>query len=172
MHRMLEQASDYRLNPSLQLNCKTEINKFCSDIVERADPDKELNGQVIKCLRTSFRQSRLTNKCEKEMANILREQALDVRLNPLLKTVCKMELEMICKMDDEDDPENVEECLKSAFLGNHIANKACQIEVANMIEESQADINVDPILQQSCAYDLLTFCGGIPQGNSRRKYCF
>jgi len=40
-----------------------------------------------------------------------------------------------------------------------------------MIEESQADIQVDPLLQQVCALDLLKFCKDVPQGNGRHIQC-
>ena len=74
----------------------------------------------------------------------------------------------ICKTNDEDNGD-AEECLKDALLGSRIQTPACKVEVANMIEESQADIQVDPLLQQACALDLLNFCNDIPQGNGRRK---
>ncbi|GJQ66994.1 hypothetical protein Trydic_g7986 [Trypoxylus dichotomus] len=171
VHRIVEQNSDYRLNPSLQENCKLDIRKFCGDIISEEKPDKELNGKVIKCLRKSFRQSRLTNKCEKEMVGILRERALDLRLNPLLRAVCKDELETICKIESEEDDGKAEECLKAAFLNRRIPTVACQEEVANLIEESQADINTDPFLQQACALDILKYCSDIPQGSGRHIKC-
>lgn len=98
------------------------------------------------------------------MAVILKEQALDIHLNPLLRALCKNELEFLCSTDD-----NQEECLKAAFLKKQIANRPCQEEIANLIQVSQADINVDPSLQQACALDLLKYCYEIPQGNGRRK---
>lgn len=170
IHRIIEQNSDYRLNPSLIKNCKTDIRKFCGDIISDEVPDKELNGKVYKCLRKAFRQSHLTSKCEKEMADILREQALDLRLNPLIRVVCKDELETICKTEADEDDGKAEECLKSAFLSKKIPTLVCQQEVANLIEESQADINTDPLLQQACALDILKYCSDIPQGSGRRKY--
>lgn len=171
IHRMIEQHSDYRLNPSLQENCKPDIKKFCYDKILQSKPDQELNGEVIKCLKVSFKQSRLSNKCEKEMASILRDQALDVRLNPLLKAVCKNELETICREDSDEDAGDIEECLKNALLNHKIPSPACQVEVASMIEESQADIQVDPLLQRTCALDLLKFCDGVPQGGGRHIKC-
>lgn len=147
-----------------------DIQKFCKDLVAKAKPDKEMNGEVIKCLKNSFKQSRLTNKCEKEMAGILREQAIDLHLNPLLRVLCKNELDTICFYDDAEDSSKVEECLKNAFLQKRIPTRECQEEVATMIQISQADIQVDPLLQQACALDLLKFCRDIQQGNGRRKY--
>jgi len=86
------------------------------------------------------------------------------------RTVCKNELVTICKYDGEDDDNgDAEECLKEALLGNQLQTPECKVEVANMIEETQADIQVDPLLQSACALDLLNFCSDITQGNGRRK---
>ncbi|XP_066137894.1 Golgi apparatus protein 1 [Euwallacea fornicatus] len=170
-HRIIEQNSNYQLNPSLQQNCNMDINKFCkSSLLE--SQGKETNGVVIKCLKEQFKLSRLSNNCEKEMASILREQALNLNLNPLIRMICQNELTTICKSDDDDDNSgDTEECLKDAFLNGRIITPECRVEVANMIEESQADIYVDPLLQQACALDLLNFCQGVPQGNGRHISC-
>ena len=167
IHRMIEQNSNYQLNPSLQENCKMDINKFCSNVIN-TNHGKDLNEAVFKCLKGSFKKGVLSHKCENEMVSMLREQALDVSLNPLIRVVCKNELETICKLSDEDSGKT-EECLKNALLENRIMTPVCKVEVANMIEESQADIHVDPLLQQVCALDLLKFCKDVPQGNGRRK---
>lgn len=169
MHRIIEQNSNYRLNPALQDNCKMDIKKFCFNTVIETKPGKDANGPVIKCLKTAFKHSRLSTRCEKEIASILHDQALDINLNPLLRAVCKDELETVCKFGEDADIGTVEECLKNALLEKKIPTPACQVEVAGMIEESQADIQVDPLLQQTCALDLLKFCGDVPQGNGRRK---
>lgn len=146
-----------------------DIQKFCKEIIAKAKPDKEMNGEVIKCLKNAFKSSRLTNRCEKEMAGILREQAIDIHLNPLLRLVCKNELDTICFYDESEDSSKVEQCLKDAFLQKKMQTKECQEEVATMIQVFQADIQVDPLLQQVCALDLLKFCSEIQQGNGRRK---
>jgi Golgi apparatus protein 1 len=151
----------------LQENCKMDMNKFCASVIS-TNHGRDLNGAMIKCLKASFKKGVLSHKCESEMVYILREQALDVSLNPLIRVVCKNELETICKTN-EDDSGKTEECLKNALMDNRIMTPECKVEVANMIEESQADIQVDPLLQQVCALDLLTFCKDVPQGNGRRK---
>lgn len=169
IHRMIEQNSNYRLNPGLQKNCKMDMKKFCFNNIIDTKPGSDMNEPVIKCLKVAFRNSRLSENCEKEMADILHEQALNINLNPLLRAVCKDELETVCKQDEEAEVGDVEECLKTALLEKRIPTPACQNEVAAMIQESQADIHVDPPLQKACALDLLNFCGNVPQGNGRRK---
>lgn len=168
VHRIIEQNSNYQLNPSLQQNCKADIRKFCFNHIIDIKPGNDKNEPVIKCLKTAFRNSKLSDSCEKEMASILHDQASDISLNPLLRAVCKDELETICRQDEESDVEDAEECLKTALLNKKIQTPACQNEIAEMIQESQADIQVDPPLQKACSLDLLNYCSNIPQGNGRR----
>lgn len=170
LHRMVEQNTNYQLNPSLQHNCEVDINKFCGSALKEAQ-SKDINGPVINCLKKHFKKSNLSDKCEMEIASILREQALDINLNPFIRMVCKNELNTICKEkeDNEVSGGDAEECLKDAFMRKAIVTPECNNEIATMIEESQADIQVDPLLQRACALDLLELCPNIPQGNGRRK---
>lgn len=171
--RMIEQNSDYRFNSNLQDACKRNIAEFCTEDILKAKHNEELNGKVIECLKTKFREGKLIKKCERQMTEILREQALNYKLNPLLQSLCKEEIQTICKPKSEEveDHGELEECLKAAFLKNKIFNKACRIEVATMIQEAKADIHVDPILQTVCTHDLLKYCSSIESGNGRRLKC-
>lgn len=56
----------------------------------------ELQGKVLYCLKEKFRESKLSSTCENELANILKEQALNYRLDPLLGKLCKAEIQTIC----------------------------------------------------------------------------
>lgn len=173
VHRMIEQSKDYRFNPRLHKACSDEIWKFCSNIIQEQRPDQEMEGKVTECLKKQFRKSNLRPQCEAEMSEILREQALNYQLNPLLKRMCKNELETICKV--ESDPDNfsgkTEECLKNAFLNKKPMTKECQTEVASLIEDSEADIHVDPLLQKACMKDLLTYCSDVQQGGGKQLKC-
>lgn len=169
--RLIEQSKDYRFNPKLKEACNEEIGKFCSHILKEQRADQELEGKVTECLKKQFRKSNLNSRCEAEMSEILREQALNYNLNPLLKTMCAFELNSICRIDDqlEDSTGQVEECLKNAFLKKKPMTKGCQEEVATLIEDSEADIYVDPLLQKACTVDLLRYCGTVTQGGGKRK---
>lgn len=171
VNRMIEQNMDYRFNPLLQESCAKNIADYCTQIVADAKQNEELNGKVIKCLKTKFREGKLTRECEGRMTEVLHEQALNYKLNPLLQTVCKSEIQILCKPGDEsDDRGEVEECLKLAFIKHKIFSQECKFEVAILIQEAKADIHVDPLLQRACTVDLLKYCSNVPSGNGRRKY--
>lgn len=91
--------------------------------------------------------------------------------NPLIATLCRGEIEIICKPNDGvDERGEVEECLKLAFLNGKIISQECKFEVALLIQEAKADIHVDPLLQRACNIDLLKYCNNVKSGNGRRKY--
>lgn len=170
VNRLILQNQDYRFNPELQQSCSKDIADYCTKVVVEAKEDEELNGKVINCLKQKFRQGKLMTKCEKQMTAILHDQALNFRMNPLLASVCKSEIDILCKFDEEADEEGqVEECLKKQFMDKKIITRECKIEVATLIQEAKADIHVDPILFKSCTVDLLKYCSKIEGGNGRRK---
>ncbi|CAK9831500.1 Golgi apparatus protein 1 [Anthophora retusa] len=171
IQRMIEQNTDYRFNTALQTACSYDINKHCKEVLLHEPTDKELEGKVIRCLKIKFREAKLTTRCEHQMTNILREAALNYHLNPLLATMCAHEIETICKAD-ENDLGAVEECLKMEFnAGNRDMKEECRIEIADLIEQRRADINVDPLLQKACAVDVSKYCSDVPQGAGRHIMC-
>lgn len=169
MHRLMEQNMNNYLNPALQKSCQMDISKFCKKDLIKVD-EKNIGDAVIRCLKVPFKHAQLSTTCHKELLDILRERALDVNLNPMIRASCKLELETICKFEsDADESGKVEECLKVSYIHKNIPTAECKQEVANMIEESKTDIQVDPILQRACALDLVTLCNNVEQGNGRRK---
>ena len=169
VNRLIAQNQDYRFNPDLQNACSKDIADYCTKVVDEAKENEELNGKVINCLKQKFRQGKLMIKCEKQMTVILHDQALNYKLNPLLATVCKSEIDVLCNFEEDDEEGEVEECLKKQFLAKKIITKECKIEVATLIQEAKADIHVDPILFKSCTVDLLKYCSKVDGGNGRRK---
>ncbi|XP_047987444.1 Golgi apparatus protein 1 [Leguminivora glycinivorella] len=174
VNRMIEQNTDYRFNINLQTYCDLDIKKHCSSIVENEPKDVELKGKVLDCLTEKFRQSQLTSGCENELTNILKEQALNYRLNPLLSKLCNAEIQTICAVPNDSITKSdgqVEECLKTALVNNKIVSPACAHEVAQIIEDRKVDINADPLLERACTFDLLKYCKDLEHGDGRRLKC-
>ncbi|CAK1603409.1 unnamed protein product [Parnassius mnemosyne] len=174
VNRMIEQNMDYRFNNNLQNACKPDIKKFCVKIIASEPQGVELQGKVLYCLKEKFRESKLTSSCENELANILKEQALNYRLDPLLGKLCKAEIQTICA-ESKDSLTNsdgqVEECLKNALMEHKIVSAECAQEVAQIIEETEVDIEADPLLERACALDLLKYCKELEHGAGRRLKC-
>lgn len=171
VNRLILQNQDYRFNPKLQEACSKNIAAYCTDIVMKEKRNEELNGAVVNCLKTKFREGKLNLNCTNQMTLVLQEQALNYKMNPLLQNLCKNEIKVLCARSDEDeDHGEVEECLKNAFLNRQIITKECKVEVATLIQESKADIHVDPLLQRACTIDLLKYCSQVVSGDGRRKF--
>lgn len=63
----------------------------------------------------------------------------------------------------------MEECLKNALLSHKIVSAECAREVVQIIEETEVDIEADPLLERACALDLLKYCKELEHGAGRRK---
>ncbi|KAL4715182.1 hypothetical protein ACJJTC_012229 [Scirpophaga incertulas] len=174
VNRMIEQNTDYRFNNNLQNACDEDVRKHCSKILINEPVDVELQGKVLYCLKEQFRVSKLTIPCENELANVLKEQALNYRLDPLLGKLCKAEIQTICAIPNDsitNSDGQVEECLKKALLNHKIVSAECAREVVQIIEETEIDIEADPLLERACALDLLKYCKDLEHGAGRRLKC-
>uniref|UniRef100_A0A146KTA9 Golgi apparatus protein 1 n=1 Tax=Lygus hesperus TaxID=30085 RepID=A0A146KTA9_LYGHE len=172
VRRMIEQSSDYRFDPNLQRSCRTDISSLCLKVVALQQDDKELEGKVINCLKVNFRQGKLTAVCEKQVVSLLKEAALNYKLNPLLSHVCSTEIKTLCINENEKiDKGHVEECLKEALLNHQINNDVCKDEIIELVNEAKADISADPLLYSACSLDIETLCTHIAIGAGRKLDC-
>uniref|UniRef100_A0A4W6EKB7 Golgi apparatus protein 1 n=1 Tax=Lates calcarifer TaxID=8187 RepID=A0A4W6EKB7_LATCA len=122
--RQITQNTDYRLNPVLRKACRADIPKFCQSILNKANEDSELEGQVIACLKLKYADqiSRLCveeaaaqeqtgqveeclkvnllkikqEACKKEVLNMLKESKADIFVDPVLHTACALDLKHHC----------------------------------------------------------------------------
>ncbi|KAJ8669296.1 hypothetical protein QAD02_000555 [Eretmocerus hayati] len=171
VNRMAEQNTDYRFNPALQTDCSVDINRHCKNVIQDEPRSKELEGKVIKCLKIKFKESKLLDRCKNQLETILREAALNYHLDPLIMSMCSEEIYKLCDAD-ESSPGKVEECLKTQFTAdNKEMKEACRMQVAEMIEETKADINIDPLLQEACSVDIAKYCNLVQQGSGRHIKC-
>ncbi|GIY71110.1 golgi apparatus protein 1 [Caerostris extrusa] len=154
LKRMVEQHSDYRLNPRLKQACIRDIPKFCSSVISENKDATEFEGKVIGCLKQQYRKNKkLSRLCENEIVRLMRDVAQDYNLDPQLVQACASEVQSKCS----EEP-NIEECLKIK-------------EVARLIFEGKADIQSDPLLYRICITDIKHFCSDIPAGHGRQLSC-
>jgi len=76
-----EQALNYKLNPLLQVFCKSEIQELC-----KANVDSDEHGQLAECLKTAFLQKQIINRqCQMEVATLIAEAKADIHVDPIWK---------------------------------------------------------------------------------------
>jgi Golgi apparatus protein 1 len=71
--------------------------------------------------------------------------------------------------DGFGDQGKVKDCLKEKLLNGDITNPVCIAQIARVLAESRADIQVDPLLHRACATDVKRYCFDVPPGEGRRK---
>lgn len=164
--RLAQQNNDYRLNPRLKTACQRDVPKFCAEIIDKHRSDEQLEGKVIACLKKQYVLNKLSQNCEIEVVNVIREVAQNVELDPILYKSCQQEIKNKC-FDDFD----VEECLKNKFQNKEISDESCKRQIARLINEVKADIQSDPLLYKVCVQDLKHYCSDIPAGHGRQLSC-
>ncbi|XP_033124671.1 Golgi apparatus protein 1-like [Anneissia japonica] len=170
--RQISKMHDYRLNPMLQKACSKDIIKFCKEITDTEDKQVELEGKVIECLKAKHTEKKLSRSCDDRITSIMKDAAMDFRMDPLLARVCRNTAKTLC-IEEFDDPGSgrIEECLKVKLQHNKISDKDCKMQVIRLLAEAHADVQVDPLLHKACALDIKHYCVDIPQGEGRHMSC-
>ncbi|XP_020816562.1 Golgi apparatus protein 1 isoform X1 [Drosophila serrata] len=87
-----DQALNYKLNPLLQVFCKSEIQELC-----KANMEADEHGQVAECLKTAFLQKQIINRqCQVEVATLIAEAKADIHVDPILENACIVDLLRYC----------------------------------------------------------------------------
>ncbi|CAN0329147.1 Golgi apparatus protein 1 [Lampetra fluviatilis] len=169
--RQIVQYSDYRLNPILKKSCKGDIPKFCKAVLEQEKNDEELEGKVISCLKLKYGKQRMSMDCEDQIRLAIQESAMDYRLDPQLQMHCGDDISKLCADEAaaQEQAGQVEECLKINLP--KIKSEGCRTEVFNILQESKADVFVDPVLHTACSLDLKHYCGGVAPGEGKQMSC-
>lgn len=170
--RIAEQNLDVRFNSVLTKACSSDISKFCRKIWDQRADDRELEGQILDCLKSNYvtprNKNRVSQSCAAHLSQIMEQQALHYQLDPVLVKFCEKDIGTHCE-GTENDNGQVEECLKMKFT--ELGSIECQRHVAMLITAVQVDIHTDPILHRACAIDLVSYCKEIPAGEGRRLKC-
>ncbi|CAA9995379.1 unnamed protein product, partial [Nesidiocoris tenuis] len=158
--QLLQQRENVELNTKLKVECSRDISKHCSGVTPG-------NGRV------NFRRGKLTPMCQKQVVSLLKEAALNYKLNPLLSNVCDKEIKTLCATEETEkiDKGKVEECLKEALLNGQISDVVCRDEIVELINVGKADISADPILNSACADDINDHCTHVDYGAGRKLDC-
>ncbi|VDN05170.1 unnamed protein product [Thelazia callipaeda] len=156
------EAIDNQFDDELQRHCHTDIDKYCH--AEKGD-------RVLECLKNMKILRSLSSKCQKIVIERMREQAKDVRLNVGLLEACREEAEQYCPDDYKkiNDPQYAKKTLEGVFVmclrtqytnpqkSVHL-NAKCKDEIANVILESEFDVQLDPQLYRACKNVITKHC--------------
>jgi len=176
IEREVEMFDDVSLNEQLMESCHDEVYKQCSDeliLLRNSHEDgNDPHGVVYSCLKKLFaRQNKvekklMSEKCKKHVLFVIKEQEKNYEMDPQLMLHCIKPIKSYCNDQDEV------ECLKKLFYDDKLKfHKNCMKEVADLIMESQSDINADPVLLAKCAADVEMYCRGVPQGGGKKIKC-
>lgn len=73
-------------------------NIFVEQVWQNAPKDRELEGQVVDCLKQNFVSKKpLTQTCSNHLAILMEQQALHYQLDPVLTSLCDSEVFVFLK---------------------------------------------------------------------------
>uniref|UniRef100_A0A8C9Z5T9 Golgi apparatus protein 1 n=1 Tax=Sander lucioperca TaxID=283035 RepID=A0A8C9Z5T9_SANLU len=146
-HRLLELqyfiSRDWKLDPILYKKCQGDAARLCHTHGWNETSELMPPGAVFSCLyrhayRTEEQGRRLSRDCKVEVQRILRQRALDVKLDPDLQRRCMTDLGKWCS--DKTDAGQELECLQ-----DHLEDlvSACREVVAHVLIRDVADNQID-----------------------------
>ncbi|XP_054162657.1 Golgi apparatus protein 1-like [Oppia nitens] len=148
------EMDDNSVDYPLVTNCKAAIVKFCPN-----DDYKD----ILLCLRDHRHSIGMDDRCRTIVIKRLAQQNSDYRLNPQLKTACEKDVPKFCAkvLDEHPNDEQLEgkviACLKKQYVLNKLT-QTCETQIVSIIQEVSDNIELDPILYNSCKYEIKIKC--------------
>ena len=142
----VEEAKDARLSADLMGACSADVESLCSKDVP---PDG-----VLACLKENDKQ--LRKRCKKAVFQGLKEQSVDMRLDPALLEACQGELTEFCtdvKFGDGDKKTCLFESRSKTGFG-----QPCREAVEKAVGFAARDARLNPKLPAFCERDLKRLC--------------
>ncbi|KAF1393199.1 hypothetical protein PFLUV_G00036030 [Perca fluviatilis] len=167
-HRLLELqyfiSRDWKLDPTLYKKCQGDAARLCHTHGWNETSELMPPGAVFSCLyRHAYRSEeqgrrvnsteQLSRDCKMEVQRILRQRALDVKLDPDLQRRCMTDLGKWCS--EKTDTGQELECLQ-----DHLEDlvSACREVVGNLTELESEDIQIDALLIKACEPVAQAYC--------------
>ncbi|XP_034733978.1 Golgi apparatus protein 1-like [Etheostoma cragini] len=167
-HRLLELqyfiSRDWKLDPILYKKCQGDAARLCHTHGWNETSELMPPGAVFSCLyRHAYRTEeqgrrvnsaeQLSRDCKVEVQRILRQRALDVKLDPELQRRCMTDLGKWCS--EKTDAGQELECLQ-----DHLEDlvSACREVVGNLTELESEDIQIDALLIRACEPVTQAYC--------------
>ena len=161
-----EVSQDFRLMPSLQGDCRLDIEALCPSTCDTSK-NEACGGKVIRCLRES-RNKIAAPACKKVLKRVLKWQAQDWRSGFLLKEACSADVQKFCNAKKVRSAGSVHRCLREHALE---LSPTCRSEEFKMEKIEMYDVALQPQLRKVCSGELKAFCEGVESGKGRSFQC-
>ncbi|XP_029837305.3 Golgi apparatus protein 1 [Ixodes scapularis] len=154
-------ARDFKLDPVLYKECKTEASTYCKakkewhDDPSRMDPER--GPIVLPCLyRYAYhpdKSVRLSKPCLYEIRRVMRQRAVSIDLHPEIEEPCMVDLASRCS--DQLGPGQEMQCLQANL---EKLSQECSAAVSNYTEEEAEHLELNYPLYHTCQAVLKDLC--------------
>lgn len=146
-------AADYRTNPELQRDCKTDVSLLCRSELDKQTRSSAFSTGVIQCLVQERAKVRNAN-CKKQIVRQIYKMSDDVMYVPNMRAVCGDDIKRFCPAVQPGQGQlhqclrqNLEvlshDCQSQEFAIEQmeeissITRKSCEIELAGICKQAQ-----------------------------------
>ncbi|KAJ3597170.1 hypothetical protein NHX12_003570 [Muraenolepis orangiensis] len=151
-------ARDWKLDPILYKKCQGDASRLCHALGWNQTSEVMPPGAVFSCLYRHANRSveqgrRLSRDCKVEVQRILRQRALDVKLDPELQTRCMTDLGKWCseKIDSGQELECLQDHLEDLV-------SECRDTVGDLTELESENIQIEALLMRACEPVIQSYC--------------
>uniref|UniRef100_A0A061QLM5 Golgi apparatus protein 1 n=1 Tax=Tetraselmis sp. GSL018 TaxID=582737 RepID=A0A061QLM5_9CHLO len=164
----VENADDIRLSVTLFKKCLADKKKFCSDV-------KPGNARAKDCLEEKRNEPGFSEDCKKEIENMMERRAVDFRLDPELRTLCRDDIEEVCGYEKEslDSIAGYDARVSSCLMDyrDEILKPECKSRVQQLIALQSEDIRFNVPLADACFDDRQSLCTNVKPGSAAVIRC-
>ena len=142
-------AADYRTNPDMQRDCKTDVLTLCAEKGEEIGPHHHLSTNLIQCLVTKRADIRNSN-CKKQIIRQVYRMSENVMYVANMRQVCGDDIKKFCSHVTPGDGK-IHGCLRE-----HIEELSHDCQSQEFTVEQIEGLTAET--RSACSYELSSFC--------------
>lgn len=152
----VENSDDIRLSLKLFKVCKSDQERYCSDV-------KYGRNRVKRCLENHRKERDFSSECRKELESTMERRSKDFRLDPELGEHCQQDIDDICRYPEENMAidQTVHEAKVVMCLQDQrekLKNPKCKAAVHHLMRLSAEDFRFNADLAEKCMEDRKKHC--------------
>jgi|UniRef100_A0A7S1X9L8 Golgi apparatus protein 1 len=164
----VENADDLRLSVKLFRSCLGDKKKFCSKVKPGAAHAKD-------CLEDNRNDPAFSEDCKTEIESMMERRAVDFRLDPELRDLCRNDIEEVCGYEKEslDSIAGFDARVTTCLMDyrDEILVPECKGRVEHLIALASEDIRFNVPLADACFEDRQNLCANVQPGSARVLRC-
>jgi len=159
----VENADDLRLSLKIFRTCLGDKKKFCAKV-------KPGHVHAKDCLEENRNDPAFSEDCKTEIEAMMERRAVDFRLDPELRDLCRDDIEEVCGYEKEslDSIAGFDARVTTCLMDyrDEILSPECKGRVNHLISLASEDVRFNVPLADACFEDRQNLCGNVKPGSA------